>query len=131
PNRIPEWILEADDTLLPFLAGYTDAEGHFGISGGKARFALASGDSEILKQAHVRLSKLGVICPPPYIWLKRGYVNSAGVTTHRDIWRLGVYRANSLSRLIKLLAPHLRHAKRRRDMEKVQRHLQEKGTGFS
>ena len=80
---------------------------------------LATADHSLLSQIHSRLAGIGIVCPEPRLWLKGGYVNSRGITTRRHIWRLGVYRAESLARLVHLLLPFLRHRKRRADATRV------------
>ncbi|HLB45585.1 MAG TPA: LAGLIDADG family homing endonuclease [Anaerolineales bacterium] len=118
PDSIPKWI-DDERLFLSFLAGYVDAEGHIGIASSKAVMILATADHSLLSQIHSRLAGIGIVCPEPRLWLKGGYVNSRGITTRRHIWRLGVYRAESLARLVHLLLPFLRHRKRRADATRV------------
>ena len=67
-DRVPEWIRQNKRFFIPFLAGYTDAEGWIGLSDVKRKkkqpaFQVSSYDKNILGQIWINLQKLGVICP--------------------------------------------------------------------
>lgn len=118
-DAIPNWVLEENNALWAFLGGYSDAEAHIGISGGKASFRLSTADFNILLTIHSRLIQYEIEAPTPYVWLKKGYTNSRGAITRKDIWRLGVYSAENLRRLLENLLPYLRHQKRKKDAQRV------------
>lgn len=125
-DKIEEWILANRDHFIAFVAGYTDAEGYIGISGDQARFELKSYDKNILHQIHANLSLLDIKCPKPSIHEEKGHPNKYGSYQNQDSWRLGVYRRDSLQKLFALIALHLKHAKRRRDMERAKKNVEER-----
>jgi transposase-like protein len=101
-DAIPDWILRSawnddEQPFLAFLAGYTDAEGSFGVADKcHARFRLASYDAKILQQARAILNdRLNIACQPVRVSAPRG-TDKRGVTHHGDIWCLGIYRKSSL-----------------------------------
>lgn len=123
---IEDWILADDRFFAAFLAGYTDAEGCIGIYNGKAAFFLASGDKHIILQVYSRLSSQGVELPKPILWIKRGYTwqyKDRQTTSRKDLWRLNIHRKQALLALFDLLAPYLKHAKRRQDMERARANI--------
>lgn len=122
-DAIPNWILDSNKTFWSFLGGYADAEAHFGISNSKASFRLGTTDENILKQIYEQFISSGIDCPKPYVWIRKGYVNKSGAKTNKDVWRLGVYRKESLRRLLLNLYGYLRHTKRKSDAEKVMKFI--------
>lgn len=72
------------------------------------------------------MQEQGVRCPAPRCVGRASQVRPSGAVFRKDLWALNVNRKTSLLRLIELLEPHLRHAKRRRDMEVVRRNILER-----
>lgn len=67
--------------------------------------------------------------PKPILWIKRGYTrqcNERQTTTRKDLWRLNIHRKQALLALFDLLAPYLRHAKRRQDMERARTNIEKR-----
>ncbi|MEK7278247.1 MAG: hypothetical protein AAB427_12935, partial [Chloroflexota bacterium] len=83
---IPSWILEDLELFVPFLAGYTDAEGCFNVpADGYALFRLQSYDVIILRQIHgVLTDQLEIECPPPRLAIPKGYRTSGGYRLNND-----------------------------------------------
>jgi hypothetical protein len=122
-DEIPDWIMSNSTCFWAFLGGYSDAEAHIGISGKKASFRLSTADNNIISNVWERLSEFGISGPKPYVWLAKGTSNKQGTALRKDIWRLGIYRANDLKRLLQNLLPNLRHAKRRKDARSTLKYL--------
>lgn len=121
-DHVCSWIDEQKKFGLAFLAGYTDAEGTFGINQGKGRFKIDSYDKNILNWAYKWLVKAGILAKIRMIG-KKGELRSDGTYFKRDLWRLNINEANSLYEFIGLIRLYLRHAKRRKDMFKVYRNI--------
>jgi hypothetical protein len=121
-DGVPEWILADDEAFYAFLAGYVDAEGYFRTYFVKnqpkalAWLEIRSYDAMLLTQLGGGLCDRGIECPPARLRVAAGYINRAGVRSNRDLWGLGVHRKESLRQLFTKIEPHLRHARRRRDM---------------
>jgi len=133
-DAMSEWILcstENDNDMRPFLAflaGYTDAEGCFGVWAGSAAFSLRSYQVNILTQLQAVLdNRLSIRCPPACLLKPKGFRTRRGVEYHGDYWQLAVYRKVSLYRLCELLEPYLKHAKRRADMFAVKANVMARG----
>lgn len=119
-DRVEDWIFANDDYMAAFAAGYVDAEGSFGFNKGAPCFAIDSYDRGILKAIHLWMARCGVVCPLPQIVRKKGSLNSSvGAPYSKDLWRLAVYRKQSLYNLIVRIRPFMLHAKRHHNMEQV------------
>jgi DNA-binding CsgD family transcriptional regulator len=125
-DNIPAWILKDDDLFAAYLAGYTDAEGNIGVYNGQAVFRLASYDKNVLHQIHAKLVSMGIECPKPRLSRKKGYTTKDGHKYKKDLWCLWVGRMASLLKLFDFIEPYLRHAKRRRDLERARRNVEER-----
>ena len=122
-DEVEKWILEKDDCFLSFLAGYIDAEGSFGVYNGFGEFALGSYDKNILEQVYQRLKFFGVNTDPPRIMVKGGYIDKRGIRTFKDLWSLRIRRKGELRKFVHLMEPHIRHSKRKRDLQKVKKNV--------
>lgn len=120
-DRIETWIRQNKQCFLAFAAGYIDAEGciYSNLSQRRACLQLRSYDKNILHQLYNGLLKLGISCPAPRMIRAKGTPDKRGIVNKKDTWCLGVYSRASLSKLFTLISPYLKHAKRRRDMEKA------------
>lgn len=116
------WIKE-ESTFSAFVAGYTDAEGSFGINQGKARFKIDSYDYGILLRIHGWLLDRGI---PNKFWRigRKGELNFARYRWSRDLWRLNINEAHAINKFCSLMIPYLRHRKRIYDMERAVRNIQ-------
>jgi transposase-like protein len=124
-DAVPGWILASDEPFFAFLAGYVDAEGYFRTyfhTGQPKPFGcleIRSYDAVLLDQLGKALNDRNIVCPPARVRVAAGYTNAYNVQSNNDLWGLGVHRKDSLRRLIVRLEPHVRHARRRRDMLRV------------
>lgn len=122
-DEIKKWILKNNNYFLSFLAGYTDAEGSFGVYNGFGSFALGSYDRNIIHQAHCKLRLLGIKTEDPHMMVKGGHVDKRGVRTLKDLWSLRIRRKGELNKFIRLIEPRLRHLKRKRDLLRVKENV--------
>lgn len=107
-DEIENWILRNNAYFTSFVAGYTDAEGSFGLNKGDSQFLLDSQDRNILFQIYKKLNSLGICSPKPKYLSKK-------------LWRLAIYRRDSLHKFAALIRPYLNHQKRTRDLERTTR----------
>jgi hypothetical protein len=117
-DRIPPWVLSNRDNFAAYLAGYMDAEGCIQVKRhtGAAEVIMRSCDVNILRTCWTTLQELGIVCPPVYLVKPEGERDADGPLYRKDYWGLGIYRRESLCRLFSLVAPYMKHPKRRRDM---------------
>lgn len=99
--------LESKEEIFAFIAGYSDAEGYFGINQGRARFKIDSYDVEVLQWIYRNLFNSGI----------RGKIHMIGVCQDKrnfgnELWRLNVNHANDLLSFIKSIMKFARHKKR-------------------
>ena len=71
-----------------------------------------------------------VLCPAPRVVKKQGSIGSGGYPYRQDLWRLAVYRKRALLTLFDLIAPHLKHAKRKRDMNQAVENIRERNERY-
>lgn len=118
-DEIPGWIRQSRRLFLPFLAGYTDAEGWIGFYNGKygkrPKFQIATYDKNILKQIWANLQKLKIVCPE--VRLVRA--KSKEYRQNKDCWRLDISRHESLLKVLNLLEPYIKHLRKRSSIKKV------------
>lgn len=125
-DRVEKWIFENDGFMAAFVAGYVDAEGTFSFNKGDPQFSIDSCDRGILRAIYKWLERNKMKCPAPHIIRKKGSFNSGVDAFYSDdLWRLAVYRKQSLANLIVAIKPHMRHAKRKHDMMLVWKHLKQ------
>lgn len=129
-SNIDYWILNNKDYFSAFLAGFTDAEGSFYISSGKAFYSLGNYDKKILSQIYKKLIELGVYCSKPRSDNKKGYEDKQGYKRKHNYWSLYVSRKRALMRLFELFGHYLKHAKRRMDMGEAKRNIIERNRKF-
>ena|SRR5579859_327657 len=121
-DAVPEWVLANNSSFFAFFAGYIDAEGYFRTYLVRnqpkplACLEIRSYDAVLLTQLRNGLCERGIACAPARVRVQAGYTNRAGVRSNRDLWGLGVHRKDSLRHLFTMIEPHLKHARRRRDM---------------
>jgi len=117
-DRIPDWILADQNWFAAYFAGYIDAEGCIQVKRHTraAEVVIRSYEVNILRTCWGILQKLGIVCPPVYLIKRKGERDAQGPLYHKDYWGLGIYRRESLLQLFNLIAPDLKHPKRRQDM---------------
>lgn len=121
---IPSWIFRNNKYFLPFLAGYTDAEGCIWTNNKYiASYTIASYDKLILKQIHEKLTQLGIKCPAPKILVKKGYRKSDGSVYHHDHWYLTSTKKSEVLKILNLLQSQLKHKKRLKDLYKTKNNI--------
>ena len=118
---IEPWILKNHIHTLAFIAGYTDAEGNFGVYNQRAKFRVGSCDVGILNQIDAYFRKNGI---KSLLRLDRKMQkNPKYKILNKDFWRITVNEMKSLLHLINMLKTHLRHKKRKRDMHRAEKNI--------
>ena len=127
PDHVPAWIDGSDDLFVAFFAGLVDAEGciyihkiHGSVCGA---FAPGMNIKEVLRVCRVHLIALGVRCGNLVLMRRAGQSNKAGFVTRKDVWRLSIESKAGVLRLFELISPHVKHAVRRQDMDRIQKNI--------
>lgn len=125
-REIPKWVLDNDDFLWHFVAGYTDAEGNIGIYATRAKFRLRSYDRHILFQINRGMMTKGI--HTVFKLEQKAGMSKSGKTKHnQDCWGVTVNHAPSLVVLFDLLRSRLLHGKRVADLQLATSNLVERG----
>ncbi len=119
-DKIEDWIMQGNECFLSFLAGYTDAEGSFGVYNKAARFRVGSYDKNILNQIKEKLTAMG---------LKVTFNMETPAGKHnqnQDFYRTSISEKRSLLEFIKLMKPLIKHTKRYNDMLRCENNILER-----
>jgi hypothetical protein len=112
-DQIEGWIASCPRCFLSFFAGYFDAEGcitlHKCKSGPFAGFEIQTYDRKILDKSWVILNKMGIMSPRILMSKQAGYIDSRGVISNGDTWRLAIFRKQSVWQLAHYLRHLLKH----------------------
>lgn len=125
-NHIPQWIMRSRPEFLSFLAGYTDAEGNFGLPNGRASFRIRSCDRGILRDLYTGLIRIGI--RPLFALDRRAGLDSRGVRLNKDCWKLALNNKDDLENLLIELLPLLRHEKRIADAALALQNIEQRAT---
>ncbi len=120
----PQWISRAP-VCAAFAAGYVDAEGSFGVYEGRGRFKVDSYDAGVLNWLVDWCRGLGIRAHLRTI-VRRGSERPGARPFPKDLVRVQVNEALSLSRLVATLEPFARHGRRRETMGLVRRNVLER-----
>lgn len=111
PRRgIDIWILKRKKMFFAFLAGFSDAEGSFFMTRGKAGFALGNYDKPLLMTLQTELNKYGILTQKIISDHLKGYVGKDGYKRQADYFSLRCQRKRYLIKLINSLLPFIKHA---------------------
>jgi predicted HTH domain antitoxin len=110
-DNIEKWIRLNNETMWAFIAGYTDAEGSFGVYNKRGRFRLGSYDKGILSQIVLWFKKHDI---KPVLAVERKKTGQ-----NKDFWRITVNEARSLLVLNREFYNRIRHKKRLSDLERI------------
>lgn len=122
-NDIRRW-LNKSLTMPCFIAGYTDAEGSFGINQGKGRFKIDSYDFKILKDINNFLNKMNISTKFRLI-AKKGDRRNYG-KWNNNLWRLNINKVYSLENFTKLIFPFMKHQNRINDAKIVLENIKQR-----
>jgi len=120
-----KWAMQRD-RFIPFLAGFTDAEGSIFITNGKAAYSLGNYDHELLGLLRDGLLERGIEGVHLYNARKR-YPIAGGYVQRQRYWHLIINRKESLLKLFNILSPYIRHRKRKKDIRKALRNIALRG----
>lgn len=129
-GKIDRWIINNKDYFSHFLAGFTDAEGSFFISSGKAFYSLGNYKKSILDQIRKKLIQFGIYCSRPKSDNKKGYKDKLGYVRKQNYWTLRISRKQDVMSLFELIGCYLRHLKRRKDTENAKKNIIERNKQF-
>lgn len=115
-QKIDRSVLQ--EGFVPFFAGFTDAEGSIFITNGKAAYSLGNYDNELLEMLREGLTERGIESVRMYRAGKR-YCIAGGYRQRQHYWHLKITKKESLLKLFNMLGPHIRHEKRKRDIQKA------------
>ena len=125
---VAEWIKKNNKYSAAFAAGYIDAEGNIGVYDRRARLKIDSYDKGIIFWLYEWFLKNKIVCPNPIRIGKRSqiYDQSKGYKYNDDLWRIRVSETKSLLKLFRLIYRQLKHSKRRSDLRKCLKNINDR-----
>jgi len=126
----PDWIFQKEDVFFSFLAGFTDAEGHIGISKGQAVYALGNYDKALLEKILETLPKFGIKCRKLCLGARKGYVTREGYVHNGDYWSLVISKKFYLVELLNSLKPYIQHRAKTRALNAAISNIDERNRRF-
>lgn len=129
-DGVDKWITENEEFSNYFAAGYIDAEANIGVYDGKARFKIDTYDKNIIFWFYRWFLKNNINCPEPKMIGKKNHIYDKvkNYKYNKDLWRVRVNEQKSLGILFEILLPILKHKKRKRDLIKCAKNLDERRT---
>lgn len=127
-DEVDKWITKNNDYSNYFAAGYIDAEANIGVYDGRARFKIDTYDKNIIQWFYEWFLKNNINCPvPKKIGSKNQiYDKHKNYKYNKDLWRVRVSEQKSLKILFDILSPILKHQKRKKDLIKCIKNLNER-----
>lgn len=127
-DGVEKWITENKDYSSYFAAGYVDAEANIGVYDGRARFKIDTYDKNIIFWFYDWFLKNDIKCSGPKLIGKKNqvYDKIKNYKYNKDLWRVCVSKQNSLGILFEILKPILKHRKRKKDLIKCIKNLNER-----
>lgn len=117
------WCANKDSNFYAFLAGFTDAEGSFYISDGKAFLAWGNYNKEILEFIHSTLLIKGFIPPNISCDVLKGTYGSHGYIRNQNYCHLSICRKLELEKIIIKLKPYLRHSDKLKRLALIEKNI--------
>lgn len=117
------WCADKKSHFYSFLAGFTDAEGSFFISGGKAFVSWGNYDEKLLQFIHTNLTNYGVEVPQIHSDKLKGYRGSHGYRRNADYYHLSICRKLELNKFVKEIKQYLRHKDKLKKLAEVEKNL--------
>ncbi len=118
-----KWCEKNKKYFYAFLAGFTDAEGSFFISNGKAFVAWGNYDLDILKFISKSLIRFGHVVPKIHCDKLKGKINSHGYTRNGTYCHISFCKKDEISKLLKKLRPYLRHRDKLRKLVVIEENI--------
>ncbi len=130
---VDRWILESKKYFVPFLAGFTDADGSIFISNKQqATYALSNYNHELLAQIRKRLIELKINCGSLIEDNRKGQKikGTKTYTYNQNYWHFSISKKVALLKLFKLMGSYLKHTKRIKDMKRAKRNIKSRNRKY-
>jgi hypothetical protein len=109
-ERDYQWCSLRKKHFFAFLAGFTDAEGSFFISDGKAFITWGNYNLVVLQFIHAQLISHGIIVPKIYSDKLKGTYDTHGYIRNGTYCHISICRKTEITKTLKMLKPYLKHA---------------------
>jgi len=115
-KNFPRWTMNDKRYFFSFLAGFTDAEGNFGVYNGMARYQLGNYDFKLLLKIRSLLNKFKIPCKKLYLAKMKGKINKQGFKYNSDYYTLRIHKKSDLLKLNEELSPFIKHKNKIKDL---------------
>lgn len=118
-KEFPSWVEKDKQSFFSFLAGFSDAEGHIGLSNNMAYFSLGNYDSKLLFILYENLNKFGINCNKPLADNRKGKVNNQGYKYNSNYYTLRIHKKSDLLKFLLEIKPYLKHGNKVKDLNRA------------
>jgi len=117
------WCSKNENHFFAFLAGFTDAEGSFYISNGKAFLAWGNYDIEVLQFIRRSLMFFNTEVPKIYCDKLKGTYGSHGYIRNGTYCHISICKKLELKNVIQKLKPRLRHKDKLKRLAVIEKNI--------
>jgi hypothetical protein len=118
-KEFPEWVAGNRQNFFSFLAGFSDAEGNFGVYNNMARYQLGNYDYQLLLKIKDCLNNFNIPCSKLYVGKMKGRINKQGYKYNSDYYTIRIHRKEELLKLNKEIKPFIKHKNKIKDLNKM------------
>src|SRR3989344_2041435 len=122
-SRKYKWCSDKKRYFFSFLAGFTDAEGSFFVSKGKAFISWGNYDTDILNFIRHGLMRFGIEPPNMHCDSLLGYVGTHGYIRNKNYCHVTCAKKNVVRRLILEIKPFIMHHDTQKALIKLKKNL--------
>jgi len=115
----PKWVSKDRKNFFSFLAGFSDAEGNFGVYNKMARYQLGNYDFQLLLKIKGCLNKFKLNCSKLYVHKMKGKINNQGYKYNSDYYSIRICRREELLKLYKEIKPFIKHKNKVKDLNNM------------
>lgn len=119
-KEVPIWTRDNKETFFSFLAGFSDAEGSFGVYNNQAVFQIGNYNREILLFIKNELEKQGISCGGPYESFTKKYVHREGYPYNQNYFQIRVNKKDSLLKLFESFKHYIMHKNKIKALKKAE-----------
>ncbi|MEK6955369.1 MAG: LAGLIDADG family homing endonuclease [Nanoarchaeota archaeon] len=130
PKNNYQSIISNKDTFIPFLAGFTDAEGHIGVHNNKAVYSIGNYNKNLIIQIKHKLKKYLDINTSLAVTDLSKYKRKDGYVINKLYWMLITGKKQSLIQLFNNIETFMKHKDKLNAIKQVRNNINERNLKY-